>query len=112
MNLALKKLIVAGMVASLSGLGIAFAASASESYASQCARCHGADGKGQTKMGKKLEVRDMTTEEYKKSLDDAKAVAALKNGITRDGKQIKKSYASEFSDAELKGLVDYVRTLK
>lgn len=112
MTSPLKKLLILGMIASIGGLGVAFAASASENFANQCARCHGADGKAQGKMAKKLQIRDMTTEEYKKSLDDAKAIAALKEGIKKDGKEIKKSYASEFSDAELKALVDHVRSLK
>ena len=30
-------------------------------YASKCASCHGADGKGQTTMGKKQKVKDYTT---------------------------------------------------
>jgi cytochrome c6 len=112
MKSPLKKLLLVGMIASVSGLGIAFAASASENFASQCARCHGADGKGQTKVGKKLNVRDMTTDEYKKALNDAAAVASLKEGMKKDGKEIKRSYASDFSDAELKALIEYVRALK
>jgi cytochrome c6 len=107
-----KHLITIATVASLIAAGSALAASASENFENQCARCHGADGKGQTKVGKKLKVRDMTTEAYKKELDEAKTLASLKEGIQKDGKEVKKSYASEFSDAELKELVAYVKALK
>jgi cytochrome c6 len=112
MKPAFKHLIALTAIVTAVGVSAAFAASAAENYENHCAKCHGADGKGQTKVGKKLNVRDMTTEAYKKELDDAKAVASLKDGIKKDGKEIKKSYASELSDAELKALIAYVRGLK
>ncbi len=112
MKTLLQRLLPLGLAAGLIAVGSAFAASPAENYENQCAKCHGADGKGQTKVGKRLNLRDMTTEAYKKELDDAKALASLKEGIKKDGKEIKKSYASEFSDADLKGLIAYVRTLK
>lgn len=90
----------------------AFAASTADNFADHCSKCHGADGKGQTKMGKKLNVRDMTTDAYKKELDDAKALKSLKEGIKKDGKEIKKSFAGELSDTELNALIAYVRGLK
>lgn len=105
-------LIAIGTVASLVAAAPILAASASENFDNHCAKCHGADGKGQTKVGKKLNVRDMTTDAYKKELDEAKAVAALKDGIKKDGKEVKKSFAGELSDAELKALVGYVKSLK
>jgi cytochrome c553 len=112
MKSLLKHLIAFGTVTCAIGVGAALAASASDNYSDHCAKCHGADGKGQTKMGKKLNVRDMTTEAYKKDLDDAKALTSLKEGIKKDGKEIKKSYASELSDADIKALVAYVRAFK
>ena len=112
MKSLLKPLIALASLASIAGLSAALAASATDNYDNHCAKCHGADGKGQTKMGKKLNVRDMTTEAYKKELDDAKAVKSLKEGIKKDGKEIKKSFASELSDAELNALVAHVRAFK
>lgn len=107
-----KHLVGITAVAVLIAAGSALAASASDNWENHCTRCHGADGKGQTKVGKKLQVRDMTTAEYKSKLDDAKAVTSLKEGIKKDGKEIKKSFASDLSDAEIKELVGYVRNLK
>ena len=112
MKTTFKHLIAFGTIATAVGVTAAVAATAAENYENHCAKCHGADGKGQTKMGKKLNVRDMTTEAYKKEFDEAKAVASLKEGIKKDGKEIKKSYASELSDADLKALIAYVRGLK
>ncbi len=36
------------------------AADAKENWEKNCAKCHGADGKGDTKMGKKVGVKDYT----------------------------------------------------
>lgn len=104
-----RKLFAIAVLASLSGASAAFAAPAAENFENHCAKCHGEDGKGQTKPGKKLRVRDMTSAEYKQELDEAKAVTQLKEGITKDGKEIKKSYASELSETEMKELIAYVR---
>ena len=112
MHAIYKQALALATAAILVAAGSAFAASASENFENHCTKCHGVDGKGQTKMGKKLNVRDMTADAYKKDLDDAKALTSLKDGIKKDGKEVKKSYASELNDAELKALVAYVRALK
>ncbi|MDO8543688.1 MAG: cytochrome c [Opitutaceae bacterium] len=112
MNSTLKHFIASTTIAGLIAAGSLFAASASENFENHCAKCHGADGKGQTKVGKKLNVRDMTTAAYKKEFDDAKAIKSLKEGIKKDGKEIKRSFASDLSEAELKELIGYVKALK
>jgi cytochrome c6 len=38
-------------------------------YKSKCAMCHGADGKGETPIGKKLNVRDLGSPEVQKQTD-------------------------------------------
>jgi cytochrome c6 len=38
-------------------------------YKTKCAMCHGADGKGETPMGKKLNVRDLSSPEVQKQTD-------------------------------------------
>lgn len=115
MKSSLKPCLAVATLATLLAASSAFAASAAsaaENFDNSCAKCHGTDGKAQSKMGKKLKVRDMTTEEYKKELDDAKALTVLKEGIKRDGKEVKKSFAADFTDEELKALIAHVRTLK
>jgi cytochrome c553 len=112
MKSLLKQLAALGAIISLVGVLSALGAGASDNFENHCAKCHGADGKGQTKMGKKLNVRDMTTAAYKKELDEAKALKSLKEGIKKDGKEIKKSFAGELSDADLQALIGYVKGLK
>ncbi len=89
-----------------------FAATAASNFEEHCAKCHGLDGKAQTKMGKKMQVRDMTTDAYKKDYDPAKAADVIAKGILKDGKQIKEGYSQKLNAAEITALVDYVKTLK
>jgi mono/diheme cytochrome c family protein len=84
--------------------GAAFGADAAALWASNCASCHGKDGSGTTAMGKKLGVKDYTKEQ---SFSDAEATNVIKNG---KGKM--KAYKDKFSDADVKALVAYVRSLK
>lgn len=112
MKSLIKPLVGVAALALFTAAGSAYAATAAENFENSCTKCHGADGKGQTKMGKKLKVRDMTTDEYKHDLDEAKALTALKEGIKQDGKEVKKSFAADYTDDELKALIAHVKSLK
>src|ERR1700690_1624189 len=59
----------------------ATAAESSENWGKLCASCHGKDGAGHTKAGKKLEVKDLTSADYQKSFSDADAFNSLKVGF-------------------------------
>ena len=88
----------------LGSAGIAAAVDASATWAASCASCHGKDGSGNTTMGKKLGVKDYTKEQ---GFSDAEAAEVIKNG---KGKM--KGAGGKLSDADIKALVAYVRTLK
>ena len=88
------------------------AADAKTNWANNCAQCHGASGKGDTKMGKMLNAMDLTDPTKQASFTDAKAAAAIKDGIKQNGKTTMKAFGGKLSDAEIKALVAYVRTLK
>jgi cytochrome c553 len=88
------------------------AADAKENWDKTCAKCHGADGKGQTKMGQKLGVKDFTDAKVQADLKDDAATKAIKEGI-KDGDTTKmKGYADVLSDDEVKALVALVRGFK
>jgi cytochrome c553 len=90
----------------------ASAADAKASYESSCAKCHGADGKGQTKMGQKLGVKDYTDAKVQADLKDDAAIKAIKEGLKdKDGKTLMKP-AEGLSDDDVKALVAYMRTFK
>jgi mono/diheme cytochrome c family protein len=84
--------------------GAAFGADAGALWAQNCASCHGKDGSGNTAMGKKLGVKDYTKDQ---GFSDAEAANTIKNG---KGKM--KAYKGKLSDADVKALVAYVRSLK
>jgi mono/diheme cytochrome c family protein len=84
--------------------GAAFGADASALWSQNCASCHGKDGSGNTAMGKKLGVKDYTKEQ---GFSDAEAANVITNG---KGKM--KAYKGKLSDADVKALVAYVRSLK
>ena len=81
-------------------------------YENDCAKCHGADGKGETKMGKKLGAKDYTDAKVQAALTDDNADKAIKEGLKdSDGKTLMKP-TEGVSDGDVKGLVAYLRTLK
>jgi mono/diheme cytochrome c family protein len=78
----------------------------------KCASCHGKDGKGQTKMGAKLSIKDMTDAKVQAAFTDADATKAIKEGVTENGTQKMKAFGDKLSDDDIKGLVAKVRSLK
>jgi len=106
-----KTILLAGVI----GFAAALAASAGEpkeNWAASCARCHGADGKGQTNMGKRLNCKDYTDAGVQTALTDDAAFKAIKEGFkTSDGKSVMKP-AANLSDDDIKALVAYMRTFK
>lgn len=88
------------------------AAPATENWENECASCHGADGKAQTKQGKKLKIRDYTDPKVQAELKDDAMFKAIKEGVVENGKERMKAFAETFSDDEIKELVAYIRTLK
>jgi len=87
------------------------AADAKANYEKDCAKCHGADGKGETKMGKKQGAKDYTDAKVQAELKDEAAFKAIKEGYKKDGKEVMKP-SEGLSDDEIKGLVAYMRKFK
>src|ERR1043165_9427752 len=91
-------------------LGPSIAASAADGkalYEKDCAKCHGSDGKGETKMGKKLGAKDYTDPKVQAALKDAAGFSATKEGLKdKEGKVLMKP-SEGISDDEIKGLVAY-----
>lgn len=83
-----------------------FSQNAASLYKTKCQACHGADGKGKTPVAKALGVRDFTAPDVAKQTD------AEFFTITKDGKNKMPGYKSSLTDAQIKDLVKYIRTLK
>lgn len=106
MKLQLSILSIAMLLASPLAFGDAAA-----TYNKSCASCHGKDGAGATKMGKKAGARDYTTAEGQK-WSDAEGVKAILEGVTKDGKKKMKAFTGKVTEAEAKELVAYIRKFK
>lgn len=100
-----KKLILFTLAATLVAAPAVFA-DAAATYKGKCAMCHGADGKGQTPMGKNMKLRDLGSAEVQK-LSDADLTK-----IVADGKAKMPAFKAKLSADEIKGLVAFMRTLK
>ena len=87
------------------------AAEVKETWEKTCAKCHGPDGKGDTKMGKTLDIKDLTDGKVQSSLKDEEMFKAIKEGV-KDGDKTRMKAAEGLNDDEMKALVAYVRTLK
>jgi cytochrome c6 len=92
---------------------VSLAAPVAENWETHCAKCHGEDGKGQTKAGKKLNVKDYTDAAVQSKMTDEEMLKAIVDGVTDDkGKERMKGYKEELSAEEMKELVAYIRKFK
>ncbi len=107
----MKKIILASLTLIIAGAVSARAADAKELWTKNCAKCHGEDGKGKTKMGEKLGVKDYTDAKVQESLKDPEMAKAIKDGI-KDGDKVKMKGFPDLSEDEVKGLVAYIRSMK
>lgn len=87
-------------------------ADAKANYSKHCAKCHGQDGRGQTKMGKQSGAKDYTDPKVQAELDDAKAAKSIKEGQKVNGKEAMKPFGDKLSDDEIKDLIAYMRAFK
>ena len=77
-----------------------------------CAACHGKDGKGQTMMGRKLGIKDLTDAKVQASFTDDQAAKAIKEGVTDNGQTKMKAFAAKLGDDDITALVTHVRSFK
>jgi mono/diheme cytochrome c family protein len=108
----MKKLTIISLALLVAGTVSLRAADAKEVFEKNCAKCHGEDGKGKTKMGEKLGVKDYTDAKEQDKMKDADMTKAMKERVTKDEKKVMKAFGDTLSDDDIKGLVKYVRAFK
>src|SRR5438093_4847716 len=106
-----KTIVIAACVAlGTASLG---AADVKENWEKHCASCHGKDGKGETKAGRKADVKNLTDATYQASFSDEQMFKQIKEGMKdKNGKEKMRAFGGTLSDEEIKALVAFVRGFK
>lgn len=84
----------------------AFAQSGESTFKAKCAMCHGADGLASGPMGKMMNIPSVKSPIFQK-LTEAEMIAA-----TTNGKAKMPAYKGKLTDAQIKEVVTYMRSLE
>jgi cytochrome c6 len=106
------------MLAVMAGLGLGTSALAQDAkvartWKAKCSSCHGADGKGETAKGKKMQVGSVQSAAFKKKSDEElkkvilEGVKEESNGVTKE----MDGYKDELSAEQIDALVAHMRHL-
>ncbi|MEJ1937509.1 c-type cytochrome, partial [Nostoc sp. NIES-2111] len=88
-------------------------AAAQRLYASQCASCHGPDGRARTATAAQLAQRPTDLSNYlMESMKDGEIFWVVKHGIDSNGQSRMPAFAAALSDHEIWQLVFAVRALR
>ncbi len=83
---------------------------AAENYEEHCASCHGANGKAQTRLGKKSGAKDLSDRSSAGKLSDAELFQTIKFGRKdKKGEETMEPFGKDLSDAQITELAAYVR---
>src|SRR4051812_88793 len=105
MKMTVKMIILAAVLCTAAAVS---AADAKATYDKSCAKCHGPDGKGQTRMGKQAGAKDYTDAKVQAEFTDEHAMKVIKEGLKVKDKEVMKP-AEGLSDDDIKGLVAHIR---
>ena len=103
-------LFISGLITALTSAAVA--ADVKANWEKHCQKCHGADGKGETKMGRQSGVKDYTDAKVQAELTDEKAIKIIKEGLVEKGKKKMDPYGEKLTDDEIKALLGYIRGFK
>jgi mono/diheme cytochrome c family protein len=81
---------------------------AKATFDSQCAKCHGRDGRAHTMRGRLAHARDMTNASWQNEVTDER----LFNSITKGKGKKMPAYGKKLSEDQIDALVQYVRQFK
>jgi mono/diheme cytochrome c family protein len=107
LKLNLREFAAMGVLASFLILIPAFAQdTGADIYTEKCKTCHGADGVGDTPIGKMAKIASFKDPSVVKA-SDADLIAMIKNG-----KNKMPAYAGKLTDDQITSVVAYIRTLQ
>jgi len=81
------------------------ASSGATIFKSKCVLCHGADGAGNTSLGKQLQAANLRSKDVQKRTD------AELTKVVHDGQANMPPFADQLSDAEISHVIQYLRQL-
>ena len=84
----------------------AFADDGAGTFKAKCVMCHGADGGGETAMGKKVNAADLRDEKVQSKKDDELAATISK------GKNKMPAFEEKLDAEQIKAVVAFIRSLK
>src|ERR1700730_5038998 len=90
----------------------AAASETSELFEKKCSVCHGVDGKGETKMGKKFHAPDFTGDKWQKETTDKEIQKAIEEGIVENGKRKMPAWKDKLTAEQIADLGKYARAFK
>jgi mono/diheme cytochrome c family protein len=102
----LKPIVRAVFVSLLAAGTVSFAQDGAATYKSKCQMCHGATGMADTPAGKSTKARPFNDPDVVK-MSDADLIA-----VTTNGKNKMPAYKGKLTDAQIKDVVAYIRTLQ
>lgn len=76
-------------------------------YEQYCSRCHGTDGKAETRMGKQLGARNFVDAAWQKDTKDEDIIETIK-----EGNGAMPSFKNKLTDDKVKSLVGRIRKFK
>jgi mono/diheme cytochrome c family protein len=76
-------------------------------FQQNCARCHGADGRGETNLGKVYNTPNLTDAEFQSRFSNKELTAIVTNG-----KSGMPAFRKNLSRAEIAALITHVRRFK
>lgn len=85
---------------------LSWAADTAATFKAKCAMCHGADGKAETTIGKKMNIPSFASDKVKKMSD-----AEVEDFIANGGKEKKAAHAYATKGVDAKAMVGHVRSL-
>lgn len=89
---------------------MAFAATPEANYKQHCSKCHGPDGKAQTRLGKKSGAKDLSDKQGQAKLTEEEAFRTIKLGRKdKNGDEKMDAFGGDLSDKEITELVAFIR---
>lgn len=107
----MKRLITAFVITIGAALTVS-AADVEANWNKHCVSCHGKDGSGQTRMGKKAGAKDYRDPKIQAEIKADEALKNIKEGMKEDGKEKMKPFADKLTDDEIKLLIAHIKTFE